>query len=268
MHTEVTELFDLTGKVAVVTGGARDLGWDAASILAAAGAGVVITSRDGARAAASAARLQERYGVEALGLGMDQSRFADVERAAGAAAEWKGRIDVLINNAGGGSGASPGDLFLRTPEDSAHLIEVNLTGALYCCREFGRAMERQRSGKIVNIASIAGMVGRDRRVYARSGMKGQPIDYAAAKAGVIGMTRDLAGYFGPKGVCVNVISPGGFNRALPETFVEDYSERTPLGRMGRDGIDLKGAILFLSSPAADYVTGVNLPVDGGFTMWK
>jgi NAD(P)-dependent dehydrogenase (short-subunit alcohol dehydrogenase family) len=99
-------------------------------------------------------------------------------------------------------------------------------------------------------------------------MKGQPVDYAAAKAGVIGATMDLAGYLGPMGVYVNSISPGGFERGQPHQFIRDYSDRTALGRMGRDGIDLKGAILFLSSPASDYVTGQNLTVDGGFTIWK
>ena len=129
-------------------------------------------------------------------------------------------------------------------------------------------MAGQGHGKIINIASIAGIIGRDRRMYERNEMAGQPIDYAAAKAGVIGMTLDLAGLLSPNGVGVNAISPGGFNRNLPEGFVHDYADRTPLGRMGRDGVDLKGAILFLASPASDYVTGHNLVVDGGFTSWQ
>ena len=98
-------------------------------------------------------------------------------------------------------------------------------------------------------------------------MKGQPVEYAAAKAGVIGLTRDLAGLLSPMGVHVNAISPGGFARKLPEGFVRDYSDRTPLGRMGRDGVDLKGAVLFLAASASDYVTGQNLVVDGGFSIW-
>jgi NAD(P)-dependent dehydrogenase (short-subunit alcohol dehydrogenase family) len=261
-------MFDLAGQVAAVTGGARDLGWDAASILAAAGCHVAITSRDGERARKSAAALAERYGVETMALALDQTSFTQVEACAKTVFEWKNRLDVLVNNAGGGSGSSPGNLFLRDPAESAHLIDVNLTGALYCCREFGRSMAERGSGKIINIASIAGIVGRDRRIYDRSAMKGQPIDYAAAKAGVIGMTRDLAAFFGPHGVHINVISPGGFARNLAESFVRDYSDRTPLGRMGRDGVDLKGAILFLASPASDYITGHNLVVDGGFTIWQ
>jgi NAD(P)-dependent dehydrogenase (short-subunit alcohol dehydrogenase family) len=100
-------------------------------------------------------------------------------------------------------------------------------------------------------------------------MKGQPIDYAAAKAGIIGMTRDLAGLLSPMGVHVNCISPGGFDRGkLPAGFVKDYSDRTPLGRMGRDELDLRGATLFLASRASDYVTGHNLVVDGGFSIWQ
>ena len=150
--------------------------------------------------------------------------------------------------------------------DIAALIETNLTGMIYCCREFGRAMADRHTGKIINLASVAGVVGRDRRIYQRSGMNGQPVDYAASKAGVIGLTRDLAAMLAPLGVHVNSISPGGFARGQPETFIDNYSDRTPLGRMGRDGIDLKGAILFLAAPASDYVTGHNLVVDGGFSI--
>ena len=205
--------------------------------------------------------------MNTLALELDHTVASQVTDVVRRATEWKGHIDILINNAGGGSGMRPGNLFLREPEEIAALVDVNLTGALYCCREVGRMMAEHGSGKIINIASIAGLVGRDRRMYDRSGMNGQPIEYAAAKAGVVGMTRDLAGFLSPKGVHVNAISPGGFARKLPEQFVKDYSDRTPLGRMGRDGVDLKGAILFLASPASDYVTGHNLVVDGGFSIW-
>ncbi|MFB3825234.1 MAG: SDR family oxidoreductase [Bryobacteraceae bacterium] len=268
MNPEVLSMFDLGGKTALVTGGAVNLGFDAACVLAAAGASVAVTSRQRERACNSAAEIQKRYRVETLGLALDHTDPAQVEAAVAQALAWKERIDILVNNAGGGSGNRPGNLFLREPEEIARLIEVNLTGALYCARAVGRIMAEQGSGKIINLGSIAGIVGRDRRMYERSAMNGQPIEYAAAKAGVIGMTRDLAGFLSPKGVYVNCISPGGFARNLPETFVRDYGGRTPLGRMGRDGIDLKGAILFLASPASDYVTGHNLVVDGGFSIWQ
>jgi NAD(P)-dependent dehydrogenase (short-subunit alcohol dehydrogenase family) len=268
MHPEIAELFNLRGKVALITGGARHLGFDAACVLAAAGCDVAITSRDAEGARRSAAGLAERYHRDALPLALDQTDFEQVAAAVREVIRWKGRLDILINNAGGASGNSIARLFDRNPEDIDSLVRLNLTGMIYCCREAGRLMAGQGSGKIVNIASIAGLVGRDRSMYARSQMNGQPVDYAAAKAGVIGLTRDLAGYLSPMGVNVNSISPGGFARNLSSQFVADYSAATPLGRMGRDGFDLKGAILYLSAPASDYVTGHNLVVDGGFSIWK
>lgn len=268
MHNEIVEMFDLRGKVALITGGAVHLGYDMSCVLAGAGCSLVITSRNISRAQESAGKLSQKYGVEVLPLSLDQTVPEQVSKAVKEAHEWKGHIDILVNNAGGGSGKGICHLFERPPEDISKLIELNLTGALYCCREAGKIMAKQHSGKIINIASMAGMIGRDRRMYERSKMAGQPIDYAAAKAGVIGMTRDLAGLLSPMGINVNAISPGGFNRDLPESFVRDYSDRTPLGRMGRDGIDIKGAVLFLASPASDYVTGHNLVVDGGFTVWQ
>jgi len=229
---------------------------------------VAITSRNLERVREAADRLSRAYAVEVLPLQLDQTDFQQVAQVARRVHAWKGAVDILVNNAGGGSGKTVARLFERDPKDIDALIGVNLTGLLYCCREIGRIMAEQRRGKIINIASIAGLLGRDRRIYERSGMNGQPIDYAASKAGVIGLTMDLAGFLSPMGVYVNAISPGGFARdGLPEQFAKDYSERTPLGRMGRDGSDLKGAILFLASPASDYVTGHNLVVDGGFSIW-
>lgn len=267
MHHEIEEMFDLQGRVALVTGGARDLGYDAACVLAAAGTDLVITSRDLASAESTAEELRKTYPIDVLALALDQTDSGAVVQTMDRAIEWKGRIDVLVNNAGGGFGESPGYLFDRDPADIDGLIRLNLTGTLWCCREIGRHMEERRSGKIINIASVAGLVGRDRKMYDRNNMSGQPIDYAGAKAGVLGITRDLACLLGPKGVYVNAISPGGFKRNLSDGFVKDFSERTALGRMGKDGIDLKGAILFLASSASDYVVGQNLAVDGGFEIW-
>jgi NAD(P)-dependent dehydrogenase (short-subunit alcohol dehydrogenase family) len=193
-----------------------------------------------------------------------------VTGAVDAMARWSdGRIDILVNNGGGGSGRSTARLFERDPADIDAMIRTNLVGPIYCCREAGRLMARRRAGRIVNIASVAAHVGRDRAVYDRNGLAGQPVDYAAAKAGILGLTRDLAAYLAPQGIRVNAISPGGFERSdMPEGFVADYSRLTALGRMGRDGLDLKGAVLFLASEASGYVTGQELIVDGGFTMWR
>ncbi len=263
------ESFRLDGKVAVVVGGARHLGFDIAEILAEAGCNVVVTSRKADNASEAAGRLAELHGRETLSVGLDVRDYGQVEELTGKVLDWKGHIDVLVNNAGGTPAGSPGPLFDREPEDMVELIAINLTGTLFCCKAVGKLMADQGSGKIINIASIAGLVGRDRRMYQRNNMSGQPIDYAAAKAGIIGMTRDLAGLLSPMGVYVNAIAPGGFGpRQLSPGFVQDYSDRTPLGRMGRDGIDLKGAALFLASSASDYVTGHTLVVDGGFSIWQ
>jgi len=219
------------------------------------------------RAAKAATELRARYPVETLPLQLDHRDAKAVASVAAQLDTWRDRLDILVNNAGGYTGERPGMLFERSADDATWMIETNLTGVIHCCREFGGRMAARRSGKIINIASMAGMVGRDRRIYERSSMKGQPVEYAASKAGVIGLTLDLAGLLGPQGICVNAISPGGFERGQPPQFIRDYSDRTPLGRMGRDGIDLNGAVLFLASPASDYVTGHNLVVDGGFTIW-
>jgi NAD(P)-dependent dehydrogenase (short-subunit alcohol dehydrogenase family) len=266
-------MFDLTGKVAVIVGGARDFGYFMGDVLAEAGCDLVLTSRSLASAEQTVAKLRAKHRRDMLALALDVTQQPQIVAMARQAAAWKGHVDILINNAGGTppgkGGKGKAHLFERDPEDAAELIAINLLGSLYCCQEFGRLMAKQGRGKIINVASIAGLLGRDRRMYHRHDLRGQPIDYAAAKAGVIGMTRDLAGLLSPLGVHVNSISPGGFDRGhLPAGFVKDYSDRTPLGRMGRDGTDLQGPILFLASPASDYVTGHNLVVDGGFTIWQ
>jgi NAD(P)-dependent dehydrogenase (short-subunit alcohol dehydrogenase family) len=262
------ESFSLKERVALITGGARHLGLDMAFALAEAGAGLVITSRTLAHAEQAAEQLQAAHSIRVLPLSLDVCDPAEVQDRIEQAHGWQGRIDILINNAGGSTGAGPTDFFERTAGDMDALIRTNLLGAMITCQGVGRIMAAQGHGKIINIASIAALVGRDRRMYSRNGMRAQPVDYAAAKAGVIGFTRDLAAYLAPYNVHVNCISPGGFERGQPEGFVNDYSDRTPLGRMGRDGIDLKAAALFLSSPASDYITGHNLVVDGGFSTWQ
>ena len=268
-NVNATELFRLDGKVALVTGGARDLGFDMAVALAQFGADVIVTSRALAKAEKSAGEIRDLSDSDAMGLELDHCDWPQVQRAAEQATQWKGHLDILVNNAGGGSGDSSGNILERSVEDIEYLIRNNLLGPMYCCKAFGAHMVRQGSGKIINIASIAALVGRDRSMYDRSAMNGQPIEYAAAKAGVIGMTHDLAGLFSPQGVLVNAISPGGFDKGLlPDSFTKDFGDATMLGHMGRMGLDLKGAVVFLASSASDYVTGANLVVDGGFSIKK
>jgi Dehydrogenases with different specificities (related to short-chain alcohol dehydrogenases) len=262
-------MFSLKGKVALVTGGTKWLGRDMAEAMAQNGADIIITSRILHKASIAAKEIADKYNVNALGLSLDVNNIESVEKAAKDAKDWQGHIDILVNNAGGGSGASEGNLFERDYEAIQNMINTNLVGVIFMAKAVGKYMIEQKSGKIINIGSIAGIVGRNRDMYHRSNKMEQPVDYAAAKGGVIALTRDLAGLMSPYGVNVNCISPGGFDKGdLPDKFLEIYGDRTMVGRMGKMGEELKGACVFLASEEASYVTGHNLVVDGGFTVWK
>lgn len=261
-------MFELNGKVALLTGACKWLGRDMAEVFAEHGCNIILTSRSAQKAQEAADEIAAKYHVEAIGLELDVNSIESIEAMAEAAHNWKGRIDILVNNAGGGSGASEGHIFDRSYEDIQNMINTNLTGVIFMCKAVGRYMKEARSGKIINIGSIAGLVGRERGMYYKSNKMEQPVDYAAAKGGVISFTRDLAAVMAPFGVNVNCISPGGFDKGdLPDEFVRRYSERTAVGRMGTMGVDLKGAALFLATDASDYVIGQNIVVDGGFTIW-
>jgi NAD(P)-dependent dehydrogenase (short-subunit alcohol dehydrogenase family) len=264
--TTVQQLFDLKGKVFLIAGGAHNLGLDMAYALAEAGADGVVTSRKASSAEEAALDISESTGQTILGMPLDATKEDEVKNLFINVINRFDRVDILVNCVGGGNVSDNSTIpEERNLSDWDLLVQTNLTSIFLLCK-FGTAvMKKQGSGSIINIASIAGIIGRDRRVYPVE-MPMQSIDYAAAKAGVIGLTRDLAAYLGPDGVRVNAISPGGFERGQLKKFIEAYSEKTPLRRMGRDGIDIKGAILFLSSEASAYVTGHNLVVDGGFTI--
>lgn len=265
----ITQLFDLTGRVAMVTGGAQNLGLDMAEALAEAGADLVITSRLAEKAEAAAAGLQAYLPLKVLPLGLDVTDEGSVARAFERVAQEYGRLDVLVGNAGGarltGPGSSTDSLSV---DDWDYVIRVNMRGTFLCCRAALGLMKPAGSGSIVIIASMSGMIGRDRWVYEGSpGMIPNMTSYSAAKSGLIGFMRDLAAENGQFGIRANCISPGGFERGQPEDFIKRYNKQTPLGRMGNDGTDLKGAVVYLASDASAYVTGHNLAVDGGFTAW-
>lgn len=263
------KLFDLTGRVAVVTGAAGGLGRDMARFLAESGCTVVITSRDANRAELAARELSDATGAKVTGMALDQRVYESCASLMDGVAERFGRIDILINNAGGGSGAGECNFLRRDPAAIQNMIDTNLTGALYCCQAACIYMAEQKSGRIINLGSIAGIVGRDRDMYRRVNKMEQPVEYAAAKGGVIAFTRDLAAFMAPYGVTVNSISPGGFDKGeLAQSFIDAYSERTPMRRMGRMYSDLLGAVAYLASDASGYVTGQNLVVDGGFSTCK
>ncbi len=260
----------LDGQVALVTGGARHLGFRMALTLAEAGARVVVTSRDAESSRLAAADIAARTGTECLGCALDVRDSQSLRACRDGVFERLGSPTILVNNAGGTVGGSPRHLFDRDPADIMEMLNVNLLGTILCTKEFAPAMAERGYGKIINIASVAALVGRDRKVYHDSGLPAQPVEYAAAKAGVLGFTTDCAALLARDGVRINAISPGGFEReGMPAEFRSLYSERTALGRMGDEsGRDLSGALLFLCCAESDYVTGHNLVVDGGFSFWK
>jgi len=265
----VWELFKLDGKVAVVTGGARNLGYDIALALVEAGADVVITSRDIKRAECSANAIHKATNRSVTGLCLDVRNEKDIEAVVDTVLEQFGKIDILVNNAGNVTSSPDNAPMERRPlELWQEIIDVNLTGVFLCSKHVcAKAMIPARSGNIINIASTAGMIGKDRRVYKGTDMGGATIDYHAAKGGVINMTRDMAVYLAPYNIRVNAISPAGFYRNQPEAFVRAYNETIPMGRMGQDGKELKGVAVFLASEASSFVTGQNIAVDGGLTAW-
>jgi len=265
----IQQLFDLSGKVALVTGGARNLGRDMASALAEAGADVAITGRSLEAAQKTAAEIAADTGRKIVGFACDVRYEDQVASLVDAVLAEFGKIDILVNNAGNVVSTPDNKPLEQRPiEEWDFTIGVNLTGVFLCSKHVvARAMKPAGSGVIVNIGSVAGMAGKDYRVYNGTPMGGVTIDYAAAKGGVINMTREMACWLSQYNIRVNCISPGGFWRKQPEQFVQQYNYLVPMGRMGQDGKEMKGAVVYLASEASSYVTGINLPVDGGMTAW-
>ena len=253
MHTR--ELFDLTGKVAIVTGGGTGLGRQMARALAEMGANVVLCARKAERCEVVAAELST-LGVRALGLRCDVTVADDVRAMVERAKAEFGRIDILVNNAGRAWVAPAASMAV---EDWRRVIEVNLTGAFLCAQAAGNVMIAQGGGKIINIASTAGLGGAMPEVL-------DSIAYNASKGGLINFTRDLAVKWARYKINVNAIAPGWFPSQMSSAIVEHWGDRLaraiPLGRIGGDE-DLKGAVVYLASRASDYVTGQILAVDGG-----
>ena len=263
------DLFSLSGQVAIVTGGARTLGYDMALALAEAGADVAITSRKTEDAQKSAREIAKPTGRKTLGIACDVRYEDQVQAMVDAVLAEFGKIDMLVNNAGNVVSTPQNKPLEQRPlEEWDFTIDVNLKGVFLCTKHVvAKAMKPARRGVIINLGSVAGMVGKDHRVYDGTTMGGVTIDYAAAKGGVINMTREMACWLAQYNIRVNCISPGGFWRNQPEPFTRQYSYLVPMGRMGQDGKEIKGAAVFLASDASSYVTGVNLPVDGGMTAW-
>jgi gluconate 5-dehydrogenase len=250
------ELFDLSGKTAVVTGGGSGLGRQMAEGLAEMGANLVLCARKAERCEQAAAELSG-LGVQAIGMGCDVRNPAEVQAVVERALAEVGEIDVLVNSAGTVWGAPPEEMPL---EGWQKVIDVNLTGTFLFAQAAGRAMiERGAGGKIVNIASVAGLRGAPPEVM-------NAVPYNASKGGVIAFTRDLAWKWARHGINVNAIAPGWFPSEMSSFVLDQHGDELqqhiPLGRFGGPH-DLKGAVVFLASAASDYVTGHTLVVDGG-----
>lgn len=264
----LSELLDFHGKSVMVTGGCQNFGREISDGFAELGANLVVTSRDEIKAQHRAEELERQFGVRAIGIGMDVTEEASIKRAFKIAADEFGKLDALVNNAGGHGKGTTGALADEPLPVWDFYLKANLTGTFLCLKEYAKMMIPHGYGAVVNIASVTSLLGRDRRVYQDLPMTPNPIPYTTAKAGVIGLTYDSAAVLGKHGIRVNAVSPGGFERGQPEPFIQAYSERAMLGRMGKDGVDLKGAVVFLCSDAAGYITGHNLYVDGGFSRFK
>jgi len=255
----VKELFDLTGRVSVVTGGATGLGLQMAMALAEAGSNIVVCSRKAENCEQAAAAL-EKLGVKALGLAADVTEPAQVEAVKDATLKKFGRVDVLINNAGKAWVAPAEELPL---ERWKQIMDLNVAAPFLCSQVFGREMIKAKRGKIINIASIAGLQGRNPKAY-------DSIVYSTSKGALVNFTRDLAVKWASHNIQVNCICPGFFvtpiNRKLFERNPEPILREIPLGRTGGDN-DLKGIAVLLASDASNFMTGAIIPVDGGTIAW-
>ena len=256
MSTPVFQLFDLTGKTALVTGGSRGLGLQIAEALGEAGARVLLTSRKAADLEEAAAHLKARQ-IDALWIAADASQPAEIERVAADAMERLGHVDILVNNAGATWGAPAQDYPLEAWDK---VMNLNIRSIFLMSQAIGKAsMIPRKGGRIINIASIAGLAGNTAEM--------KMVAYNTSKGAVVNFTRALAGEWGQYGINVNAIAPGFFPSRMTQGVLggggaEAMARRAPLLRLGDDD-DLKGAALLFASAAGKHITGQTLPVDGG-----
>lgn len=247
-------MISLTGKNALVTGGGRGIGREIALTLAKAGANVAVCDIDLAAAQATSSDVAA-LGVQGLALKSDVSKSADIKIMFTEFCAKFPSMDILVNNAG----ITRDGLILRMKEEDWDLVlNINLKSAFLCCKEASRLMMKAKAGKIVNIASVVGLMGN----------AGQA-NYSASKAGLIGLTKTTAREFASRGICVNAVAPGFIQTAMTDKLSpgdkEALSSRIPMQKLGLP-IDVANAVLFLSSSLSDYVTGQVLTVDGGLVM--
>jgi len=253
----VNKLFDLSGRSAIITGGSRGLGKEMAEALAEAGASLMLCARRAEWLDETGNEFRER-GFEAESMLCDTSAADQVQAVVDRTVEKFGKVDILVNNAGISWGAMPEQMPL---EKWQKVLDVNLTGCFLFAQAAGREMLKQESGSIINITSVSGITSSANGPYYAG--------YVASKAGLIGLTRELAASWGRKGIRVNAIAPGFFRSRLADPVIDIYEssirETNPIPRIGEEG-ELKGAAVFLASDASSYITGQTLVVDGGMTI--
>ncbi|MEP6903746.1 MAG: glucose 1-dehydrogenase [Actinomycetota bacterium] len=257
MAKHIRELFDLTGKVAIVTGGSRGIGVEMAEGLAEAGAGLMLCARREEWLGETVAEFRAK-GFQAEGKACDVSKAEDVQAVVDETIAKFGQVDILVNNAGISWGAMPEEMPLAQWQK---VLDVNLTGCFLMAQAVGREMLKREQGSIINIASIAGLTSSANGPFYAG--------YVASKAGLIGLTRELAASWGRKGIRVNAIAPGFFHSRLADAVIDIYEgaiqETNVIPRIGAEG-ELKGATVFLASDASSYITGQTIAVDGGMTI--
>jgi NAD(P)-dependent dehydrogenase (short-subunit alcohol dehydrogenase family) len=257
MTAHIRELFDLSGRVAIVTGGSRGLGREMAEGFAEAGASLMLCARREEWLAPAVEELRGR-GFRAEGVLCDVSNPEQVQAVVDRTMEAYGKVDILLNNAGVSWGARPEEM---PSEKWQKVLDVNLTGAFLFARAAGREMLKRGYGRIINVSSVSGL---------QSSADGPHyVGYAASKAGLFGLTRELAATWGRQGIRVNAIAPGFFHSRLADAVIEfaepDIKARSPIPRVGEAG-ELKGVAVFLASDASNYITGQTIVVDGGRTI--
>ncbi len=277
-YSTIKNPFDLTGHVAIVTGGAGLLGKQHALALAEVGAAVVIADIRQDAAAKLAEQVSAEFPSSVLALKLDVIDRESIQSAYRQTLERFGRIDILINNSAidpkvrGDGSLLETSRFEHFPlDDWSFQIAVGLTGAFLCAQVFGTHMAVNSGGVILNIASDLSVIAPDQRLYRKEGLPEdrqpvKPVTYSVIKTGLIGLTRYLATYWADKGVRVNALSPGGVYNGQPEGFVTRLANLIPIGRMANVD-EYRGAIQFLCSDASKYMTGQNIVMDGGRSCW-
>jgi len=266
------EMFSLKNKTAIVTGSLGLIGKEHCDALAEAGANVVVTDINENKCKEYAKSLI----TESLGIAVDVTNPDSIKKLRDEVIQKFGHIDILVNNAAindmfeNPKAASEQSKFENYPlELWQKSVDVNLTGVFLCSQILGSEMAKQKSGSIINIASTYGITAPDQSLYSKKdGTQSfyKPPAYSATKGAVIMFTRYLAAYWGKDKVRVNTLTPGGVENNQDDFFIQKYSVKTPLGRMAKP-TDYKGALIFLASDASSYMTGANLVVDGGWTIW-